>query len=126
MIHYLRLHHSNPELAGMSNPKTPFVPDFGRVDADALLFGKMNNAEALDRYLLKISGGKYRLPALLKKYIKMGARIIDYNVDPDFNYCVDGLIMINLEDIPTDDIDSLSKEFEDKDPIYRRFYGSNL
>ena len=56
----------------------------------------------------------------------MGARIIDYNVDPDFNYCVDGLIMINLEDIPTDDIDSLSKEFEDKDPIYRRFYGSNL
>ena len=126
MIHYLRLHHSNPELAGMSNPKTPFVPDFGRVDADALLFGKMNNAEAFDRYLLKISGGKYRLPALLKKYIKMGARIIDYNVDPDFNYCVDGLIMINLEDIPTDDIDSLSKEFEDKDPIYRRFYGSNL
>lgn len=126
MIHYLREHHGNPDLAGMANPKTPFQPDFGRVDFNALLFGKMNNVEAFDRYMLKISNGKYRLPALLKKYIKMGAKIIDYNVDPDFNYCVDGLIMIALEDIPTDDIDSLSKEFEDKDPIYRRFYGSDL
>ena len=124
MIHWLRHNYSKPEFAKYVHPKTPFVPDFGRVDAEALLFGKMDNLEAFDRYLLRMSSGKYRLPALLKKYIKMGAKIIDYNVDPDFNYCVDGLIMINLEDIPTDDIDSLSKEFEDKDPIYRRFYGS--
>ena len=110
----------------MINPKNPFVQDFGRVDAEALLHGKMNNLEAFDRYLLKISGGQYRLPALLKKYIKMGAKIIEYNVDPDFNNCVDGLIMLALEDIPTDDIDSLSKEFEDRTPIYRRFYGKNL
>ncbi len=126
MIYYLRKFHSNPDYAQMINPKNPFVQDFGRVDAEALLHGKMNNLEAFDRYLLKISGGQYRLPALLKKYIKMGAKIIEYNVDPDFNNCVDGLIMLALEDIPTDDIDSLSKEFEDRTPIYRRFYGKNL
>ncbi len=126
MIYYLRKFHSNPDCVQMINPKNPFVQDFGRVDAEALLHGKMNNLEAFDRYLLKISGGQYRLPALLKKYIKMGAKIIEYNVDPDFNNCVDGLIMLALEDIPTDDIDSLSKEFEDRTPIYRRFYGKNL
>jgi hypothetical protein len=62
----------------------------------------------------------------LKKYIKMGSKIIDYNVDPDFNYCVDGLIMLSLEDIPTDDLDSLSREFGDREPIYRRFYGTSF
>ncbi|MBQ6311370.1 MAG: lysophospholipid acyltransferase family protein [Bacteroidales bacterium] len=126
MIHYLRQYHRNPLYDGMTSPKTPFVPDFGRVDPEALLYGKTGNLEAFDRYLLRISSGQYRLPPLLKKYIKMGSKIIDYNVDPDFNYCVDGLIMLALEDIPTDDLDSLSREFEDRDPIYRRFYGSEF
>ena len=126
MIHYLKQFHRNPAYDDMTNPKTPFVPDFGRVDPDALLFGKTANLEMFDRYLLKMSGGQYRLPPLLKKYIKMGSKIIDYNVDPDFNYCVDGLIMLALEDIPTDDLDSLSREFDVREPIYRRFYGSDF
>lgn len=126
MIHYLKQFHRNPAYDDMTNPKTPFVPDFGRVDPDALLFGKTANLELFDRYLLRMSGGQYRLPPLLKKYIKMGSKIIDYNVDPDFNYCVDGLIMLALEDIPTDDLDSLSREFGDREPIYRRFYGSDF
>lgn len=126
MIHYLKQFHRNPEYDDMTNPKTPFVPDFGRVDPDALLFGKTANLEMFDRYLLRMSGGQYRLPPLLKKYIKMGSKIIDYNVDPDFNYCVDGLIMLSLEDIPTDDLDSLSREFGDREPIYRRFYGTSF
>ena len=96
------------------------------MDPDALLFGKTANLEMFDRYLLRMSGGQYRLPPLLKKYIKMGSKIIDYNVDPDFNYCVDGLIMLSLEDIPTDDLDSLSREFGDREPIYRRFYGTSF
>ena len=126
MIHYRKQFHRNPAYDDMTNPKTPFVPDFGRVDPDALLFGKTANLEMFDRYLLRMSGGQYRLPPLLKKYIKMGSKIIDYNVDPDFNYCVDGLIMLALEDIPTDDLDSLSREFGDREPIYRRFYGSDF
>lgn len=126
MIHYLKQFHRNPAYDDMTNPKTPFVPDFGRVDPDALLFGKTANLEMFDRYLLRMSGGQYRLPQLLKKYIKMGSKIIDYNVDPDFNYCVDGLIMLALEDIPTDDLDSLSREFDVREPIYRRFYGSDF
>lgn len=126
MIHYLKQFHRNPAYDDMTNPKTPFVPDFGRVDPEALLFGKTTNLELFDRYLLRMSGGQYRLPPLLKKYIKMGSKIIDYNVDPDFNYCVDGLIMLALEDIPTDDLDSLSREFDVREPIYRRFYGSDF
>lgn len=126
MIHYLKQFHRNPAYDDMTNPKTPFVPDFGRVDPEALLFGKTANLEMFDRYLLRMSGGQYRLPPLLKKYIKMGSKIIDYNVDPDFNYCVDGLIMLALEDIPTDDLDSLSREFDVREPIYRRFYGSDF
>ncbi|MCI1720050.1 MAG: lysophospholipid acyltransferase family protein [Bacteroidales bacterium] len=125
MIYYLRLKQYIPEYSALVSPKNPFVPDFGRVDIEALLSKKMDNLETFDRFIFKISVGQYRLPTLLKKYLRLNAKIINFNVDPDFNDCVDGLIMLNLNDMPTDDIDGLSKEFVDsgKDDIYRRFYG---
>lgn len=122
MIKYLRHSYGNRQMAGFVSPKCPFVPEAGRVDIQALVEGKMDNLEVFDRAIYRMSGGLYKFPPLLKKYIKLGARLIDYNVDPDFNNCVDGLIILNLEDIPTDDLDSLSREFDNKAPIYRRFY----
>ena len=81
----------------------------------------MDSLEKFDRFIFKLSDGKYRLPTLLKRYIKINAKIIDYNVDPDFSYCVDGLIMLNLSEVPRLEIELLSKEFTDKSEIYRRF-----
>ncbi len=121
MIDYLQAHYNIPEYAGLIAPKKPFVSEYGRVDRNVLMEGKEANLEIFDRTLYRMSG-KYKLPPLVKKYIKLGARIINYNVDPDFNYCVDGLIMLTLENIPTDDLDALSREFDDKGPIYKRFY----
>ena len=126
MVKYLKENHSTPNHQDIVSPVHPFVPDFGRVDVNALLYGKTGNLETFDRFLLRMSGGQYRLPALVKKYIKMGAKIIDYNVDPDFHDCLDGLILLALEDLPTDEIDTLSKDFADRTPVYRRFYGANL
>jgi hypothetical protein len=71
--------------------------------------------------MFKLSNGSYRLPPLLKKYIKLNARILAFNVDPDFNYCVDGLIMVDVLEIPKGEIDALSKEFDNKEELYRRF-----
>ena len=53
--------------------------------------------------------------------MKINAKILAFNVDPDFNYCVDGLIMLDLLTVPKSEIDQLSKEFEDKESVYRRF-----
>ncbi|TVM19380.1 glycerol acyltransferase [Oceanidesulfovibrio indonesiensis] len=36
------------------------------------------------------------IPVLLKQYLKLGGKILAFNVDPDFNYCLDGLIYVDL------------------------------
>lgn len=126
MFHYLKNSASTPKFANMVNPLTPFIPNTGRVDIDILIKGRMESLEAFDRYMYRVSGGKYRFPTLVKKYLKLGSKIIDYNVDPDFNDCLDCLIMLTLSDIPTDDVDSFCREFEDHRPIYKRFYGNDL
>ena len=83
--------------------------------------GKMDSMERFDRFMFRLSNGQYRMPTLLKKYIKLNCKILAFNVDPDFNNCVDGLIVLDVLDIPKQEIDALSKEFEDKEMIYKRF-----
>lgn len=121
MIYYLQKCHSMPQFAKMISPKHPFVADFNKVNPDSLLDSKISSLEKFDRFMFRMSNSKYRIPTLLKKYLKINARIIGYNVDPDFNYCVDGLILLSLNELPYSEIDALSKEFEDKSAIYKRF-----
>lgn len=44
-----------------------------------------------------------RVPTLYKQYVELcvdkGCRFIDFNVDPDFNNCIDSLIMVEIDKI---------------------------
>lgn len=121
MVYYLHQRQSVPELEKYVSPKYPFEPQYHRVNVDELAGGRMESLERFDRFLYRLSNNRFRLPTLLKKYIKLNARILAFNVDPDFNFCVDGLIMLDIMDVPKPEIDALSKEFQDKDMVYRRF-----
>lgn len=121
MIYYLQKKQSNPEFSKYVSPNIPFVPDYKRVNVKSLLVNRIDSMEKFDRFMYRLSNNRFRLPTLLKKYLKINARILAFNVDPDFNYCVDGLIMLNLTEVPKSEIDALSKEFEDKAMVYRRF-----
>lgn len=123
MIYYLKQKHADSKFSGLVDPIEPFEPQAGRVDVGALLKTRMDSIERFDKFLYRMSNGEYRLPTLLKKYLKINCRIVDYNVDPSFNYCVDGLIMLDVADLPKAEIDALSKDFkeEEREAIYKRF-----
>ncbi len=121
IVKYLKEKHGENEMTKMVLPKNPFIPDYLRSDAELLLSGKMDSIEKFDRYLLKLSNGKYRLPTLVKKYIKINCNIISFNVDPDFNFCVDGLVLLDLKNVSKDEIINLSKGEKNIDKILERF-----
>jgi len=37
------------------------------------------------------------IPVLLRQYLKLGGRLVSFNVDPSFSYVVDGLILVDLK-----------------------------
>jgi hypothetical protein len=43
------------------------------------------------------------VPTLYKQYAEVcepgGVRFIDFNIDADFGYCIDGLVMVDLEQL---------------------------
>ena len=82
---------------------------------------KMDSIEKFDRFLLRLSNNEYRLPTLVKKYLKVNCKIVTYNVDPDFNYCVDGLVLLNLKEVSKQEILSLAKGEPDIERVKARF-----
>lgn len=104
LLKYFKDYHSSEEFSGMVDPIDPFEFDFCRVNLEDLLQGRrFDTVEQFDRYMLRISNGRYRMPTLVKKYIKMGVKVLDFNVDPTFNFCVDSLIFIKFADFNLED-----------------------
>ena len=102
-------------------PRTPFKYDFLMVDPALLLKGKAGNVDSLDKCIQRLSDGRYRIPTLLKKYVKLGADILAYNVDKEFNYCVDGMIFLDIDKVPRSEVVLLTKGSDNPETLLERF-----
>ena len=116
-------HAVEEELKDMVTPKTPFEPDFLKVDADVLLQNNMNGVDKFDKFLFRLSNGEYRLPTLFKKYLKLNAKFLCFNVDPDFNDTLDSLLFLTFTDFPEDEVMPLFRDSSDKEieTVRKRF-----
>ena len=123
MVYYVSTVHTNKEMSKLFHPKTPFVPDFNKCDVNILMEKNMDTVDKFDRYLMKLSNGDYRMPTLFKKYLKINSKFLCFNVDPDFNDTLDGLLLLRFTDYPKDELDILLKDFsaEEREPYYKRF-----
>lgn len=121
MVHYIKEYHSAGDLEKYVIPSNPFFPDYLKTSVDHLLSNKMDSLEKFDRFLLRLSNNEYRLPTLVKKYLKINCKIVTFNVDPDFNYCVDGLVLLDLSQVSKQEIMSLAKGESDIERIKTRF-----
>jgi hypothetical protein len=50
------------------------------------------------------------MPVLLKKYLQQNARILAFNSDPQFNNALDGLMLLDLHNLPPDTVETLKRE----------------
>ena len=124
MVYYLENKHSAMLPEHYATPTTPFEPDYLKLNPKDLLRHKMDNFEKFDRFLMRLSDNTYRMPTLVKKYMKVNTRIINFNVDPLFNYSLDGLIILRIKDYPRAEILSMSKDVAnpaDREAIMNRF-----
>ena len=121
MIYYLKNQHSAGELEKYVTPRNPFFPDYLKTTPEHLLANKLDSIEKFDRFMLRLSNNEYRLPTLVKKYLKVNCKIVTYNVDPDFNYCVDGLVLLDLKEVSRQEIAGLAKGEPDIERVMARF-----
>jgi putative hemolysin len=123
IIKFIKDNYFNHEFAKHIKPRHDFEVKLKDVDTDIIL-GDSNDIAKLDKFIRDIEPRNYTVPVLLKKYLKQSGRIIGFNVDPKFNNALDGLLILDLYDVPLETITALSKEIKDES-LLERFYHSN-
>lgn len=119
IIKFVQLNYFNHEFARYIRPRMKYnVPGYN-IDEDILL-ESAENLNKFDKLLSDIETSGFKMPVLLKKYLKLNGKIIGFNLDPKFNNALDGLLILDLFDVPMETIAALSKEIKD-DAIMERF-----
>ena len=119
LVTFIRANYYNYEYAEMIKPRKAFKARVDHaVNMHAFIKHTRNDVAKLDRFIQDIEPG-YRTPVLLKKYLNLNAELIGFNVDPKFSNCLDGLMILDLLDVPIKTIESLSKELDDASILER-------
>ena len=120
IMKFIIRNHWDAELAQCVTPRCKYRVETNDPDVDVMVDASGADIAMLDKMIGDIEPSSDKLPILLKKYISLNGRIIGFNIDPKFNMCLDGLLILDLFDVPMNTIESLSKEMND-DTILSRF-----
>ena len=96
MISYLTNNHYAPDLARYIKPRTPVRRhrlETAGLDAAAGLPADIDHLSSL---ISEIEADRKGIPVLLKHYVKMGGKLMGFNIDPSFGNGLDGLILVDL------------------------------
>lgn len=97
MYEHLKRYCYRPDLAAFVRAKNP--PRWGiagRGGAYKKLLASSRDIEKLSAVVAEIEHGDMGVPVLIRQYLKLGGRILGFNVDSEFSNVLDGLIIVDL------------------------------
>ena len=94
----------------MVAPRKPYRPQIKKIDARLLVEHLQGGFDALEHLVENIESAHFKVPVLFRQYLKLNSRFIAFNVDPNFANCLDGLMLLDIRQIPASVLESLQQE----------------
>ncbi len=125
MILYLKSQFYDHERAKHIKARKPFKVKYNDI-SKTLLNAHKNSLKEIEDLIEELEPFGLKIPVLLKKYLGQNAKIVGFNIDPNFNNCLDGLVLLDFAMVPSQTI----RKFSKSDPylIFQRqnaFYYEN-
>ncbi len=93
----MTLHHYDSICAEYVTPSNPLPETYQNWTTSMLT--ALGDLQLLSRVIARIDEGK-SVPVLLRQYLSLNGKLVCFNVDPAFNNALDGLIMVDLREVP--------------------------
>lgn len=109
LMEYAKRHFFHNTFAKWFAPKTPFNPAitaFEKMEIDDMKGASLDLEQVLDQ----LQPEHIQFPVLMKQYIRQNARFLGFNLDPNFNDALDGLMILDIADVPEHTIEMLQRE----------------
>ena len=99
LMAFLEANRLLPDLARLVVPRNP--PREARRRDEGVVAGRFAvDPEEADALVADIERDGRGLPVLLRQYLKLNARLLGWNVDGRFGRALDGLMLVDLVDVP--------------------------
>jgi putative hemolysin len=109
MVAFIKKFYFDEDLAKHIKPRKRFRSKLTDGHLSDLLEDMPNDLKKVDKVIADMEPAHFRLPVLLKKYIRQNARIIGFNIDPKFNNALDGLMILDMKDLPDETTESMTR-----------------
>jgi putative hemolysin len=92
--------HTDPGLAQLVKPKRPFHPAASSKWHAQVLSRFLTGLEDLTDPIADLEPDGKGVPILIRQYMKLGGRMLGFNVDAKFSNALDGLMLVDLRNTP--------------------------
>jgi putative hemolysin len=110
IVDFITRNHFDYDLAHYVKPKNKFKADLSPIDTD-LLVESSDTLKDLDSLISDIENSHIKIPVMLRQYLNLNAKIISFNIDPKFADCLDGFLVVDMQNIPPEMLEKIGKNF---------------
>jgi hypothetical protein len=96
MVDFLKAGRFMPELAALVKARNPLKPKKRQRAQLRHASTVVHDIEEVSNLIDEIENTQSGIPVLLRQYLRLGGKLLGFNVDPDFGYVLDGLILVDL------------------------------
>ncbi len=96
LVRFLEVNNYEDALSRLVKPKKPLKPKRIRDWDQELLTRVITDVNDVSDLIAAMEKDNKGIPILLKQYLKLGGKLLAFNVDPSFSYVLDGLIWVDL------------------------------
>jgi len=112
IVSFIKKFYFDEELAKFITPKKKFTPDLKKFGAESMLEIQDSDIKKIDKIISDIEPSNFAMPVLIKKYLSLNAKILAFNIDPLFNDALDGLLLLDLNNVPQDIITRMKEDMK--------------
>lgn len=110
IVEFVKRFFYDKKLARLVEPRKPFRPKIKAVDTGLLAESLHGQFDALDALVESMEPAHFSVPVLFRQYLRQNARFIAFNVDPNFSNCLDGLMILDITELPPSTLEMLQQE----------------
>jgi len=96
LVNFLEMNESLPDLAKLVKARKPIRSNPIKSWKNRKVKTVVKNLDEVESFIADIESDLTGVPILLRQYLKLGGKLLAFNIDPDFSYVLDGLILADM------------------------------
>jgi Acetyltransferase (GNAT) domain len=109
MVDFLQRFYTDESNTVFVEPRKPYKIEKSDLQIQLLSLTTHGSVQKLGSHIESIEPLHQGIPILLRQYIKQNARFLAFNRDPKFSNCIDGFMLLELQNLPAHTIEMLSR-----------------